>query len=286
MVKYTPQTEWIERRGILMWLAEVSGGFGAGLYLVSLYLNSLWGMFVGWLIILILKGGFHIAFLGKPLRFWRILLKPQTSWIARGLIFVVLFIGFGAMQLAVSYWLQGLIWEIVFKVLAGIMAFGVIIYTGFVMNYVNGIPLWNTALLPMLFVISGALDGFGLVLVIALGDGSIDIMVAEAGSQVLLIVSALLITLYLWSATYMGSTGRYSVIELIRGNIAPVFWVGVVLCGIVIPIVVAFSSYLAGEVSAPLLIMGVVCDTIGAFSLKYCILKAGIYSPLIPTTTH
>jgi formate-dependent nitrite reductase membrane component NrfD len=286
MVKYTPQTEWIERRGILMWLAEVSGGFGAGLYLVSLYLNSLWGMFVGWLIILILKGGFHIAFLGKPLRFWRILLKPQTSWIARGLIFVVLFIGFGAMQLAVSYWLQGLIWEIVFKVLAGIMAFGVIIYTGFVMNYVNGIPLWNTALLPMLFVISGALDGFGLVLVIALGDGSIDIMVAEAGSRVLLIVSALLITLYLWSATYMGSTGRYSVIELIRGNIAPVFWVGVVLCGIVIPIVVAFSSYLAGEVSAPLLIMGVVCDTIGAFSLKYCILKAGIYSPLIPTTTH
>jgi formate-dependent nitrite reductase membrane component NrfD len=286
MVKYTPQTEWIERRGILMWLAEVSGGFGAGLYLVSLYLNSLWGMFVGWLIILILKGGFHIAFLGKPLRFWRILLKPQTSWIARGLIFVVLFIGFGAMQLAVSYWLQGLIWEIVFKVLAGIMAFGVIIYTGFVMNYVNGIPLWNTALLPMLFVISGALDGFGLVLVIALGDGSIDIMVAEAGSRVLLIVSALLITLYLWSATYTGSTGRYSVIELIRGNIAPVFWVGVVLCGIVIPIVVAFSSYLAGEVSAPLLIMGVVCDTIGAFSLKYCILKAGIYSPLIPTTTH
>ncbi len=284
MVRYTPQTEWIERRGILMWLAEVSGGFGAGLYLVSLYLNSLWGMFAGWLIILILKGGFHIAYLGKPLRFWRILLRPQTSWIARGLIFVVLFIGFGAIQLAVSYWLQGSIGEVVFKVLAGIMAFGVIIYTGFVMNYVNGIPLWNTALLPMLFVIIGALDGFGLVLAIALGDSSIDIMVAEAGSRVLLIVSALLITIYLLSATYMGSTGKYSVIELTRGKIAHIFWVGVVLCGLIIPIVILVSSSFVGEASSPLLITGIVCDMIGAFSLKYCILKAGIYRPLIPST--
>jgi len=286
MVKYTPQTEWIERRGILMWLAEVSGGLGGGLYLVSLYLNSLWGMFIGWLIILLLKGGFHIAYLGKPLRFWRIILKPQTSWIARGLIFVVLFIGFGAIQLAFTYWLPGTAWEVVFKILAGIMAFGVIIYTGFVMNYVNGIPLWNTALLPVLFVICGVLDGFGLVMAIALGGGNVDIMVAEAGSRLLLIASALLIVIYLWSTTYMGPTGKYTVMELIRGNIAPVFWVGVALCGIIIPIVISVSSYFAGEASSPLLITGIICDMIGAFSLKYCILKAGIYSPLIPSTAY
>ncbi len=290
MVKYTPQTEWIERRGILMWLAEVSGGLGGGLYLVSLYLNSLWGMFIGWLIILLLKGGFHIAYLGKPLRFWR-MMPPfsngwKTSWIARGLIFVVLFIGFGAIQIAASYWLPETTWEVVFMVLAGIMAFGVIIYSGFVMNYVNGIPLWNTALLPVLFVVCGILDGFGLVLAIALGGGNVDIMVAEAGSRVLLIASALLIVIYLWSTSYMGPTGKYTVMELIRGNIAPVFWVGIALCGIIIPIVIAVSSYFAGEASSPLLIVGIICDMIGAFSLKYCILKAGIYSPLIPSTAY
>ncbi|GAI11625.1 unnamed protein product [marine sediment metagenome] len=36
MVKPTPQTEWIERRGILVWIAEVFTALGAGLYLVSL----------------------------------------------------------------------------------------------------------------------------------------------------------------------------------------------------------------------------------------------------------
>ena len=78
MVKTTPQTEWIERRGILIWLAEVSNGIGGGLYLVSLYLNSLWGMFLSWLIVVLLKGGFHFAYLGKPIRFWRMALKPGT----------------------------------------------------------------------------------------------------------------------------------------------------------------------------------------------------------------
>ena len=44
MVKYTSQTEWIDRRGIFLWIAFYTGGLGGGLYLVSLYFNSLWGM--------------------------------------------------------------------------------------------------------------------------------------------------------------------------------------------------------------------------------------------------
>ena len=44
MVKYTPQTEWIERRGILVWIAEVFGSLGPGLYLVSLFYDNLWIM--------------------------------------------------------------------------------------------------------------------------------------------------------------------------------------------------------------------------------------------------
>ena len=284
MVKHTPQTEWIERRGILMWLAEVFGGVGGGLYLVSLYLDSLWGMFISWLVIIALKGGFHLAYLGKPLRFWRIVLKPQTSWVARGLIFVILFVGFGAIQLALSYWLPGTVWEVLFKILAGLMAFGVAIYPGFAMNYINGIPFWNSALLPVLFVLAGILDGFGIVIGIGLGGGRVDLMAAEAGSRIFLITSALVIAIYLWSATYMGSAGKQSVIELIRGRIAAIFWIGVVACGIVIPVIISVSSHFAGEASSPLLIIAIICDMIGAFSLKYCILKAGMYAPLVPTT--
>ena len=286
MVKYTAQSEWIERRGILMWLAEVASGIGAGLYLVSLFFNNLVGMLLGWLIVIILKGGFHLAYLGKPLRFWRIVFKPGTSWMSRGFIFMVLFIGFGAIQMALSYWMPATGLEVAFKVLGGITAFLLAVYTGFVMNYVNGIPFWNSALLPLLFILSGILDGSGLTIALGLFGGDVDIMVAEAISRVLLISTALVIGIYLWSATYMGATAKQSVVKLVRGHIAPILWVGVVFFGIIVPMVISVSSYFTGEASAGLLLVGIACETIGAFSLKYCILKAGIYSPLIPANIY
>jgi hypothetical protein len=43
MINYTRQTEWIDRRGLFLWLAFYTGGLGGGLYLVALYFNSLWG---------------------------------------------------------------------------------------------------------------------------------------------------------------------------------------------------------------------------------------------------
>jgi len=286
MVKFTPQTEWIEQRGLLVWLAEVSGGLGGGLYLVSLYLDSLWGMFVSWSIVVALKGGFHLAYLGKPLRFWRMVLKPQNSWMSRGLIIVFLFIGFGALQLITSYLFPGTAWELLFKGLAGITAFGTAMYPGFAMNYVNGIPFWNSALLPILFIVYGILDGFGIVIAIALSGGDVNIAAAEVGSRIFLIISAIILGIYLWSATYVGQAGKYSVKELLRGSVAPVLWLGVVLCGIAIPIVIVISSSFVGGMSAPLLIGGIMCDMIGGLSLKYCLLKGGIYAPLIPSTTY
>ena len=41
MVDYTPQTNWIEGHGIFIWLAEVFGALGGGLYLVSLWSGSM-----------------------------------------------------------------------------------------------------------------------------------------------------------------------------------------------------------------------------------------------------
>lgn len=286
MIKYTRQSEWIDRRGILLWLAFYSGGLGGGLYLVSLYFNSLWGMLISWLIIAVLKGGFHFAYLGKPLRFWRIVLRPQTSWLARGFIFVVLFTGFAAIQLIFSYWLPGTAGEVIFKVLAGIMALAVATYTGFVMNYIKGIPLWNSALLPVLFISYGIMGGFGLAVIIALSGGQVDMATAETGSRWLLIINALLIATYLWRATLKGSAGKQSVMEQMQGSVAPIFWLGVVTLGIIIPLAIAFSSFFAGEASAALLVIGVACETIGSLALRYCILKGGAYRPLLPISSY
>ncbi len=281
MINYTRQTEWIDRRGIFLWIAFYAGGLGGGLYLVSLYFNSLRGMFVSWLIIAIVKGVAHLIYLGKPVRFWRIVFRPRTSWLARGIIFVFAFIVFAAAQMAFSFWLPGTAGEIIFKVLAGLSALAVTVYTGFVLNTVKAVPFWNSTLLPLLFVLCGILGGFGLSVIIALNGGNIDISAAEMGSRWLLIVNALLILVYLWAATNREPTGKQSVIEQMRGRLAPVFWIGIVVLGIIIPLAIAFSSYFAGGVSSALLVAGVACEVIGGLALRYCVLKAGAYKPLV-----
>ena len=84
----------------------------------------------------------------------------------------------------------------------------------------------------------------------------------------------------------MGSAGKQSVREQMQGSIAPIFWVGVVMLGIIIPIAISVSSYYAGEASPLLLIIAIISEIIGGMALRYCILKAGIYTPLLPTPSY
>ena len=281
MLNYTRQTEWIDRRGLILWIAFYTGGLGGGLYLVSVFFNSLWGMFISWLIIAVIKGGAHLLYLGKPQRFWRIISRPQSSWLARGFIFVMLFVIFGAVQLMFSYWLPGTAVEIVFKGLTGITALVVAVYTGFVLNTVKAVPFWNSSLLPLLFVLCGILGGFGISVIIALNGGNVDLAAAEAGSRWLLIANALLIALYLWRAAGRETTGKQSVMEQIRGSSATIFWTGVVIMGVIIPLIIAFTGYAVTEMPPALLVFGVACEVVGGLALRYCVLKAGAYSPLV-----
>jgi len=281
MINYTRQTEWIDRRGLILWIAFYTGGLGGGLYLVSVYFNSLWGMFISWLIIAVIKGGTHLLYLGKPQRFWRIISRPQSSWLARGFIFVMLFVIFGAVQLMLSYWLPGTAAEVAFKVLTGITALVVAVYTGFVLNTVKAVPFWNSSLLPLLFVLCGILGGFGISVIIALNGGNVDLAAAEAGGRWLLIANALVIAIYLWRAAGRETTGKQSVMEQIRGSNALIFWAGIVIMGIIMPLIIAFSGYFIEEMSPTLLVFGVVCEVLGGLALRYCVLKAGAYSPLV-----
>ena len=63
--------------------------------------------------------------------------KPNSSWISRGFILIWLFLGAAMIQMAITYWAPGNVWEIVFKVIAGVMAFGVAIYSGFALGFVG-----------------------------------------------------------------------------------------------------------------------------------------------------
>ena len=296
MVKPTPQTEWIERRGVLVWIAEVFTSLGAGLYLVSLFYNNWWGMAAAWIIIMFLKVPLHIIYFGKPLRFWRTLIPItdswKTSWFTRGINFTIYFGSIVFIQLVVTYLAVNTFpgtawgtWDIVLRVFGGILAFLVGIYSGFIMSYCKSVPFWNSAMLPLILIFAGVADGFALMLVVGMSDTSVDMMAIEFGSRILLTVNVVLIAAYLWNATYTLKTAKYSALLLLKGNLAVPFWVGVIALGIIIPLAISVSSLFAGEASAPLLIAAVVSHTIGAVALKYVLLKAGVHNPMLPVTT-
>ncbi len=297
MVKPMHQTEWIEGKGIMVWLAEVFSALGSGLFLVALFFNSWWGALFGYLMILLFKFPLHLFYLGRPLRFWRAF-PPfstawKTSWMARGVVFTALFVGFGAVQLVLS----GLIdFEVVsgtaasavnvldyiFMVLSGIFIVLTGIYCGFAMSFCKSVPFWNTGLLPIVFLIMGVADGLALQHAVGLVTGGIDVAAIESATRILLIVNAVLILTYLINANYQSTTAELSVKELIVGRVAWVFWVGIVLLGIIVPLAVSIATFWVGEASMGLLVFAIVCHTIGAFALKYGVLKVGIYRPILP----
>jgi formate-dependent nitrite reductase membrane component NrfD len=281
MVKGNRQSEWIEKRGLLLWLAFYTGGLGGGLYLVSLFFNNLWGMLIGWFIVAAIKGGLHFMFLGKPTRFWRLVMHPQSSWLSRGLLFVLGFAGLGFIQLILSCFLPDQTTLIaIFKVLAGVFAFCVATYTGFVLNNVKGVPFWDINLLPILFVACGILGGFGMTVAIGTYDNQINLSSAEMGSRVMLGINVLLIVLYLFLSSRREGAGKQSVLLQIRGSISPYFWFGVVALGMVIPALIAISSVFSAEATATVLISGTICEIIGGAMLRYCVLKSAMYNPI------
>ena len=286
MVSYTPQKQWIEDKGVRLWLAFFFIELGAGMFLVASLFDNLPAMSLGWLLCAVLGGGFHLLYLGKPLRFWRMVLSSgwKTSWISRGLIFVVLFLLLGLAHMVLTRSASR------FSALlaaADVFAFLTLIYGGFAMNYVNGIALWNSALLPVLYVASGLWGGAEVTLGIALGSGGIGAGAAiEGWIRLLLIGYLFLVPVYLMSVRYTSSAGRFSVRYMMASRWSPLFWIVVVVLGMAVPLAAIINSSLTGVEAgnATFLYGAIVSGLIGDLAMRYMILKCGVYGPLIPST--
>ncbi|MBN1191761.1 MAG: polysulfide reductase NrfD [Dehalococcoidales bacterium] len=282
MINGNRQTEWIENRGLLLWLAFYTGGLGAGLFLVSLFFNSLPAMIAGWAIVAVLKGGFHLLYLGRPARFWRLVMHPGMSWLSRGLLFVLGFAGIGMLVILLQYFApEHTVILTTFKAISAVLAACVATYTGLVLNNVKGVPYWNSSLLPLLFATCSLLGGFGMITAIGHFSGGLNMHAAETGSRILLVVNVLIITAYLAVSSGKKTVGKKSVLFQLRGGASPVFWIGVVLLGIVIPAVIAIFSLLWAESTTLILVLGTVCEITGGAALRYCVLKSAIYNPVI-----
>lgn len=271
----TAQEEW-------SWLLALDlffAGLGGGLFLLfQIYdlppiiaLLSLGFVILGALVLM--------AELGRPLRAWRALCKPFSSWISRGVIFVTLFVVFGALYSAPAFdalsWLApgGGTARKAIGVVAGISALFVTLYPGFVLSASPSIPFWNSPLLPLLFSSHSLMVASGLIFLISpLALQGADLQALRSLGQILIVANFVLVAIYLATLKGSGLAAKEAVRRLNHGPLGWTFNVGAILIGMIVPLVV-FLWLPSAIALAGLFIL------IGGLLFRYCVLKAGVYVP-------
>jgi formate-dependent nitrite reductase membrane component NrfD len=279
MLPYRPQREWIEGRGLLVVMAHFLSGVAAGVWLFSLALDYDAGLIISIVVMAVLAGGAHLAFLGRWQRFWRMILRPHSSWISRGLLGTALFLAG-----AILYVLPGVRDTTFGSAMLVVSILGValiLVHEGFVYLVSRAIPFWNISLLPFLYIAYALRGGVALLLVAAAAAGDVfDIDLLEAIKLWVVVSTAVLLLLYLALANNAGPAAKRSLQELVAGRVSPAFYGGTIFLGLVIPLALGAIGFTTGLWRGLLAFVGL-SSLAGDLFVQYCIVKAGIYLPIV-----
>ncbi|MGB9630138.1 MAG: NrfD/PsrC family molybdoenzyme membrane anchor subunit, partial [Thermodesulfobacteriota bacterium] len=258
-----PQHVWKWEIAIYLYLA----GMGAGSFIIGTLilwfanpwltpkLWPLWNYSINLTKSAILWGPIFVAIgspflildLGKKMKFYTACLNPKTSWLARGFLILSAFIVIGLVLLVGSSVFdprRTTAW-LILEMIGIALAFSTAIYTGILLKSVKYVPIWNTHLLPLLFLISALSTGSMGIILSLLGfelipSGHILLKRLTFTEQVLILLEAIVLILYLYSRYRQKDQGETSVHLLLSGPLRFLFWVGIVLIGFIFPILLEF----------------------------------------------
>ena len=151
------------------------------------------------------------------------------------------------------------------------------IYSGFLLTQAQGVPLWNTAALPILWICSGLASAIGAAEILKstgkfdgrgapwLGGAANGVHVAEA------------IVLFAFVATALSGTpgAQAGAAMLLKGDASMLFWGGAVVVGIIVPL---FASWKLKGLEGSGTASGF-CSIAGALALRASVLFAGYFDP-------
>ena len=178
------------------------------------------------------------AGLHNPLRFFWLIANPG-SVMTLGVYFICVF-----MPVALVSALLEVLKKPVPKWLTWIgivFAFAVAAYTGFLLGVVKAFPLWNNAVLPILFVVSALSAGLAATSLVGLlvDRERFEQMWLIKKSHVILSAIEMVVLATMLVIVRAGSVeGAASVYSLVAGQYAPAFWGGIVLLGLVAPFII------------------------------------------------
>lgn len=281
------------RDGALL-MALFFGGIGAGQFVISTwFLESTTSALVGVLIVAIGKTAAHLVYLGRPSRFYRLFLRPRTSWISRGLIFMVVFVVFAAAYLAPAYGFDWLPWTIgsvggqVIWLFAVMSAFLVMVYDGFVLASCKSITAWHTALMPPLFFTYALAGGVAMTFITELAAGGevLDTGTLTTLDAILLTTMFSLVIIYIINMAASTSTARESLKKLTTTRIAVAFIGVAIVAGLLAPLFLTYYHQVAAaSLASGLLAVSGILELAGDLSVRHSILRAGLHTPIFATS--
>ncbi len=289
------QTIWGWKVALYLFLA----GLGAGSYVLGVA-----AQFVGaeWDVVAkagVTLGGPTVALsslfllwdLGHPLRFSRAGLRPRTSWISRGVYILSLFILVSLVHLPLVWLEASLTVQKVLGVIGGLLAVLTMVYTGLLLGAVQTIRLWSSPALPLLFLVSALSTGFmavSLVLAVYMvvtGDAAAGEASILRTDTALIALEAVVVFCYLY---LVRSTlaGKASADALVRGDLAPLFWGGFIVLGLVIPFVLELVLLgplgdASGTARLAAAAAAVGPGLLGGYVLRHLVVAGGVKGPLI-----
>jgi polysulfide reductase chain C len=245
--------------------------------------------------------GLLILDLGKPLSFYWLLISYNfTSVMTLGVIALFLYTPFALI-------FTGIIFEDIIKKLPILKMFAPVIafikryteyakkaeyflfflalvvgaYTGFLLSANMSIPMWNSPILPVLFLASGISAGIaGNILVgmlffkSSVNKESIKYLLM-LDLRVIMVEIPLLIMLFV-GMLYTGGESKVAAIDaLSTGGWAAVFWLGVILLGLILPVIIAFTALKNHAYKVKFIMINSIVVLVGVALLRFYVVYAG-----------
>ena len=209
-------------------------------------------------------GCFLLVFeLGQHYAFVYVFFNSMTSVIGHGARLLCVALIFGAL-----WWISYLPWawiaplagflatfRVVNLALAGLAGFCIMLYTGVLFSTLKAHSFWATPALPVLFTVSALstacacimlclgftglypnVDAFGQMAIAVVAEGIHELL--HTLDIVLIIAEITVLLLLVLSFLCAGNkTAHAAAARWVRGSYAPVFWIGMVGCGLVLPLI-------------------------------------------------
>lgn len=299
---------WNWQVAVYLWAAGVAGGG----YFAAFLVDRLTGgrhkslmrtaLYLG--IPLAAIGVFMLVLdLGKPLRAWHLFVRffpgsPMSmgSWI----LFVWLVVG---IALVVLWWAESFspgrklpeLVEVLLSALRDLILFAgvlswillatsvlLVAYTGVLLS-TSSRALWSASpMLPALFVVSAVSTGIAgslLVLSATRGRAGLGELMAKLGEAdtILIILEMVILVVYLvWLGLLSSPVAAEAVKVLVSGKLGLLFWLGVAVVGLILPLGLELAATRGGKgVKVPLVALSSLFVLCGGFVLRWVVLFAG-----------